>query len=196
MGFVDGFIKQLTQPADDENEFYDGADESSKPAAKVKPQPVQPQQAPVQTAQPVSRKAAFFERQAPAQQQPEPEPAAEESFEDEAPAQGGIFSALGLKVGGRKHAADIPQAESQASEPQVILLAPRSLQETRDLRTYIIERKQTIVSLDSVGDADARRILDYMSGMVYALDANITQVSTRAFIVTPGNVNIKVSNQS
>lgn len=198
MGFVDGFIRQLTQPADDENEFYDGADESSKPAAKVKPQPVQPQSVPAQPAQaaaqqPASRKANLFERMAASAPAEEAEPVEEDSDVEQA-AQGGLLSALGIKVGGgKKQQASAFQAA--AAEPSVIIFAPKSMLEARDLRDYLLRGQQTIATLDNVSDADARRILDYMSGIVFAMDATITQISTRAFIIVPGNVNIKVNGQ-
>lgn len=199
MGFVDSFIRQLTQPADDENETYDGADESSKPAAKVKPQPVQTQPAPaeVPARQAVPRKTV--KSAAPVQTQAAPEQESEEADGDEVSAQGGFLSALGIKVGGgRKQAQQSPlyAAAPAAGEASVVIFKPASMLDARELRTYLLTGKQTIVSLDDVADADARRILDYISGIAFAMDARITQFSARSFIIAPANVDIKVNGQA
>lgn len=47
-----------------------------------------------------------------------------------------------------------------------------------------------VVNLQSTDDITARRILDFISGMVYALKGGITPVGNRIYFITPKNVEI------
>ena len=51
-------------------------------------------------------------------------------------------------------------------------------------------RKPIVVNLESVEKNVARRIIDFLSGAVYALDGDIQKVSNGIFIIAPNNVNI------
>jgi len=47
-----------------------------------------------------------------------------------------------------------------------------------------------VVNLQSTDDVTARRILDFISGMVYALRGGITPIGNRIYFMTPKNVEI------
>ncbi|GAE87717.1 FtsZ-interacting protein [Acetivibrio straminisolvens JCM 21531] len=52
------------------------------------------------------------------------------------------------------------------------------------------EQKPVVVNLGSVQKETAQRIVDFLSGAIYALDGNIQKVSSDIFIVAPHNVDI------
>jgi cell division inhibitor SepF len=46
------------------------------------------------------------------------------------------------------------------------------------------------VNLESLNKENAQRVIDFLSGAVYALDGNIQKISSGIFIVVPLNVDI------
>ncbi|MCX7832260.1 MAG: cell division protein SepF [Actinobacteria bacterium] len=47
-----------------------------------------------------------------------------------------------------------------------------------------------IVNLQGADDITARRVIDFVSGMVYALKGGITPIGNRIYIITPKNIEI------
>lgn len=47
-----------------------------------------------------------------------------------------------------------------------------------------------IINLQSADDVTARRVIDFVSGMVYALKGGITPIGNRIYIITPKNIEI------
>lgn len=95
MGFMDK-LKELTQPYDDDEDFFEGADPSFKPQTKAKPEA--PASKPA-----VSQAQKFFESSF-ADDTPLPaEDPTQKPASQEAPAGGGgIFGNLGIKKAARR----------------------------------------------------------------------------------------------
>ena len=55
---------------------------------------------------------------------------------------------------------------------------------------HLKEKKSVIVNLEYVNKDIARRIIDFISGAVYALDGNIQKISNSIFLVAPYNYEI------
>ena len=55
---------------------------------------------------------------------------------------------------------------------------------------WIKEKKSVIVNLEYVNKDVARRIVDFISGGVYSLDAHIQKISNSIFLVAPTNYEI------
>lgn len=78
----------------------------------------------------------------------------------------------------------------QSSQMKMVVMQPGSFEEARDIANHIKNRKPVIMNLESVDKAIARRIVDFLSGAVYALDGNIQKVSNGIFLIAPLNVDI------
>ena len=59
-----------------------------------------------------------------------------------------------------------------------------------EICAFLKERKSIIVNLEYVNKDVARRIVDFISGGVYALDGYIQKVSNSIFLVAPSNYEI------
>jgi cell division inhibitor SepF len=73
---------------------------------------------------------------------------------------------------------------------QVIVTAPKSLQEAGDACENLKDKKTIIVNLEGVDKETAQRITDFFCGACYSLDGSIQPVSSRIFIIGPYDVNI------
>ena len=84
----------------------------------------------------------------------------------------------------------VVKLHNSPSQMKVVVIQPGAFDEARDITNHLKNRKPIIVNLESVDKAVARRIIDFLSGAVYALDGDIQKVSNGIFIIAPNNVDI------
>ena len=172
MGFMDE-LRKLTQPYEDEDDFYEGADPSAQQAAPTEAQ--------------LEFENAFGGR--------EPPERAEEEVEETSPAPQepgkGIFSGLGRKKTVRPRLVSRERTvEFAGTEQQVILFNPKSFDEAGDLVQHLTQGRSIVMTLEGVPTDLARRLLDFLSGIAYALQGKITPISAKTYFVTPQNVDV------
>lgn len=74
---------------------------------------------------------------------------------------------------------------------QVVLFKPVSFgEETRNIADQLIERHTVVLNLEKTEKDNARRIVDFLSGVAYANNGKIKRVATNTFIITPYNVDL------
>ena len=174
MGFMDG-LKKLTQPYDDDEDFFEGADLSFKPQPKAEQKPA------------VSAAQMAFEN-AFADMGGGPEPEEEPQTAKKGGEAGSIFGNLGLKKGGRARGQRTVNVGGK--ETSVLLFSPKSFDEAGELVSYLQQDLTVVMTLESVPAETARRLLDFLSGIAYALGGKITPVSAKTYFITPANVDI------
>ena len=67
---------------------------------------------------------------------------------------------------------------------------PQTFEQSDEICALLKERKSVIVNLEYVNKDVARRIVDFISGGVYALDGYIQKISNSIFLVAPSNYEI------
>ena len=77
-----------------------------------------------------------------------------------------------------------------ASYVKVVIYQPFSYDDTQNIIDNLKTRKPVIVNLEALDIDLAQRVLDFMSGAVYALDGTIHKVSRGIFVLAPSNVDI------
>lgn len=94
------------------------------------------------------------------------------------------------KLFGRKSnkVVNMPQAQSQAI--RMVISQPTTFEQSEEICSFLKEKKSVIVNLEYVNKDVARRIVDFISGGVYALDGYIQKVSNSIFLVAPSNYEI------
>ena len=73
---------------------------------------------------------------------------------------------------------------------KVVVVSPDSFEEARDIADHLKQKKPVVINLESVEKDVARRIIDFLSGAVYATEGNIQKISSGIFLVAPYNVGI------
>ena len=170
MSFLDN-LKKFAQPyADDDYDDYDDEeyldDEYDEPA---------PRRAP-------SRRAA-----------PAPAPVEEEEDDDfgfgmtpaaaPAPSTSGTFSGQVLKM-------------NHGSRQEVVLFRPVSFNETSKAADHLRAGKAVVLNLEEVDKAMARRVVDILSGAVYALEGDVTKIAKSAYLFYPKNMDVSGTLES
>ena len=73
---------------------------------------------------------------------------------------------------------------------EVSIMKPTRFDDSQDICDMLIDERATVVNLEGIDLALAQRIMDFISGAVYALNGKIHQISGLIFIVSPENVDI------
>ena len=78
----------------------------------------------------------------------------------------------------------------QIQQVRMVITQPTTFEQSEEICNYLKEKKSVIVNLEYVNKDVARRIIDFISGGVYALDGHIQKISNAIFLVAPINYEI------
>ncbi|MFU0790870.1 cell division protein SepF [Cerasibacillus sp. JNUCC 74] len=73
---------------------------------------------------------------------------------------------------------------------KVVLCEPRTYSEAQEIADNIVNRRAVIINLQRVDNQQAKRIVDFLSGTVYAINGDIQKLGAKTFLCTPDNVNV------
>ena len=76
------------------------------------------------------------------------------------------------------------------NKQEVVLFRPGSFNDTSKAADDLRNRRAVIVNMENVDKAMARRVVDFLSGCVYALDGDVKKIAQSAYLFCPHNVNI------
>ncbi len=75
-----------------------------------------------------------------------------------------------------------------ASRMTMKIIQPNTYEETRAVIDHLKSRKPVVMNIDEIDIKLAQRILDFVSGAVYALGGDIQKVARNIYAVAPSNV--------
>ncbi len=171
MSFWDN-VKKFAQPyADDEYDDYD-EDEDYEEEYDEPEQPAR---------RPSSRVSS--RRSAPA---PEPEEEEDDDygFGSVAPASASSMASSGF------NGTVLNMNSSVTNKQEVVLFRPNSFNDTSKAADDLRNRRAVIVNMENVDKAMARRVVDFLSGCVYALDGDVKKIAQSAYLFCPHNMDI------
>ncbi|WP_436963251.1 cell division protein SepF [Staphylococcus xylosus] len=73
---------------------------------------------------------------------------------------------------------------------KICLFEPRVFSDTQDIADELKNRRATLVNLQRIDKVSAKRIIDFLSGTVYAIGGDIQRVGSDIFLCTPDNVEV------
>ncbi len=76
------------------------------------------------------------------------------------------------------------------TQMKVVVVQIESFEEVRDVADHLRSKKAIVINLEKLEKETARRVVDFISGGVYALGASIQKVANGIFLIAPYNVNI------
>ena len=77
-----------------------------------------------------------------------------------------------------------------SNKQEVVLFRPGSFNDTSKAADDLRNRKAVIVIMENVDKAMARRVVDFLSGCVYALDGDVKKIAQSAYLFCPHNMDI------
>ncbi len=168
MSFWDN-VKKLAQPYadddyddyDEDDEYLDDYDEPAEPARR----------APTRRSAPAST--------------PAPEPEEEDDDFGFGMAPSAPSGTAPASTGFNGHVLN-----SNAPRQEVVLFRPVSFNDTSKAADNLRSRKAVVLNLENVDKAMARRVVDFLSGCVYAADGSVKKIAQSAYLFCPANMDI------
>ena len=74
---------------------------------------------------------------------------------------------------------------------KMMLLEPRAYSESQQIADYLKNRSAVVVNLKRVTPDQAKRIVDFLYGTIYAIGGDIQKLGGGIFLCTPNNVNVE-----
>ena len=73
---------------------------------------------------------------------------------------------------------------------EVILFRPVSFNDTSRAADNLRSNKAVVLNLENVDKAMARRVVDFLSGCVYAVDGSVKKIAQSAYLFCPRNMDV------
>ena len=90
-------------------------------------------------------------------------------------------------------AKDAKEANPSTKGGKMILLEPRAYSESQQIADHLKKRNTVVVNMKRVTPDQAKRIVDFLSGTVYAIGGDLQKIGMGIFLCTPKNVNVEGS---
>ncbi len=132
----------------------------------------------------------------------------EEELEEEQEEEPKKFSFSGLGIS--RHEKEAPAAEPKVApknmdnertmnirtsgQLRVILVKPTHFDEAKAIADQMIDNNTILLNLENADDAEARRLIDFLSGVVYARKGKIQPHGRKTVILAPNGVEIMGDN--
>ena len=90
------------------------------------------------------------------------------------------------------------EAVAEDGSTKLVLLEPRAFSEAQQIADQLKSRNTVVVNLKRVTSDQAKRIVDFLSGTIYAIGGSLQKIGGGIFLCTPNNVKVngKISDDS
>ncbi len=88
------------------------------------------------------------------------------------------------------------QAVPSAPAVQVHLILPRSFNDAQQIADKFKQQIPVIVNLQNADQELSKRLIDFSSGLTYALNGSMQRVADRVFLLTPYNVEVSAEERA
>lgn len=85
---------------------------------------------------------------------------------------------------------NVVSLSSVQTQARVMLLEPHSYDEVQEFADHLKNRKAIVINLQRLPHDQAKRIVDFLSGTVYAIGGDIQKLGSNIFLCTPDNVDV------
>ena len=86
--------------------------------------------------------------------------------------------------------------ETGSSQVRVHLVLPRSFNDAQQIADRFKDSVPVILNLQSADTDLSKRLIDFASGLTYALDGSMQRVADKVFLLTPQNVEVSAEERA
>ena len=86
--------------------------------------------------------------------------------------------------------------DSSGSQVRVHLVLPRSFNDAQQIADRFKDSVPVILNLQSADTELSKRLIDFASGLTYALDGGMQRVADKVFLLTPRNVEVSAEQRA
>ena len=83
-----------------------------------------------------------------------------------------------------------PVAQQDNANARVVLVEPVRFEESQGIADKLLEQRAVVINIESCDTDIAAKIIDFVGGVVYAIDGTIQKVSQGIILAAPHNIDI------
>lgn len=91
----------------------------------------------------------------------------------------------------KRYKNNVVSLQSAKEHVKMILVEPKAYEEVQEIADHLRSRRPVVINLQRVSREQAKRIVDFLSGAIYAINGDIQKVGTNIFICAPDNVSMQ-----
>lgn len=104
-------------------------------------------------------------------------------------------SASVADISERRRPTPVQSAPMVAELSRITTLTPRTYNEARAIGEEYREGTPVIMNLSEMDDADAKRLVDFAAGLIFATRGSIERVTNKVFLLSPPNVSVAAEDK-
>lgn len=81
------------------------------------------------------------------------------------------------------------------AQQRVVTVHPRTYNEARTIGEHFRDNVPVIMNLSDMEDPEAKRLIDFASGLIFGLEGRIERVTNRVFLLSPHNVTVSTEDK-
>ena len=89
-----------------------------------------------------------------------------------------------------------PELERRPEATRVHLVVPRSFNDAQDIADKFKDAIPVIINLQGSETDLSKRLIDFASGLTYALDGGMQRIADKVFLLTPRNVEVSAEERA
>ena len=89
-----------------------------------------------------------------------------------------------------------PVGNGRAESVQVHLVIPKSFNDAQQIADQFKEDVPVILNLQGTDTDLSKRLIDFASGLTYALDGGMQRIADKVFLLTPRNVDVSAEERA
>ncbi|CAM3172269.1 cell division protein SepF [Lactiplantibacillus plajomi] len=90
----------------------------------------------------------------------------------------------------------VPMQGGKSVNSKIALFEPKIYSDVKEIASQLLKNQAVIVNFDHVDDQMARRIVDFLTGTVYAINGEIERIGDEIFLCIPENYEVSGSTTS
>ncbi|MER3408895.1 MAG: cell division protein SepF [Thermoleophilia bacterium] len=100
------------------------------------------------------------------------------------------------RLASRRRGRPVEAVPAAAAPAQVHLVLPRSFNDAQQIADKLKQSIPVIVNLQSADQELSKRLIDFSSGLTYALNGSMQRVADKVFLLTPVNVEVSAEERA
>lgn len=84
----------------------------------------------------------------------------------------------------------VAMGEPTEKTAKIVVYEPRIYSDAKEIGNHLMNNRAVVVNFDQIESADATRIVDFLTGTVFAIHGEIKRIGQMIFLVTPANFQI------
>lgn len=82
-----------------------------------------------------------------------------------------------------------------AASLELKVVRPERFDAVKQIADHLLNRRTVVLNLEATNKENARRMIDFLSGVAYSINGNFRRVANNTFVITPNNVDVSAEQQ-